>query len=306
MTASKLWNTILAAFLAWQIPSLLAAPMDPLDKAAYKDEVVQWRKNAEQRLRADNGWLTLAGRFVMKQDENRFGTAADNDIVFPEGTGPAHIGSLFVEPGKITLKTSDGITMLAEGQPFTERQMKTDVEAPQRDWVTLGRLAMHVIERNGDYVLRLADNQSEVRKQFPGRVWYDVSTTYRVKARFVAYTPKKKIPIINVLGDVSDEPSPGYVEFALGGQHYRLDAIEEDDALFFIFRDGTSGHGTYSSGRFLIADKPKDGKVLLDFNKAYNPPCAFSEFTTCPLPPRQNQLKVRVDAGEKYRKKGAS
>jgi len=306
MTEPKLWNTILAALLAWQVPGSFAAPLDPLDKAAYRDEVVQWRDKAEQRLRADNGWLTLAGRFVMKMGENRFGTAPDNDIVFPAETGPAHIGTLFVEPGKITLRTGAGLTMYADGRPFTERQMRTDVEAPQRDWVTLGRLAMHVIERNGNYVLRLADNQSAVRGQFPGRVWYEVSTVYRVDAKFVAYAPKKKIPVVNVLGDTSDEPSPGYVEFALGGQQHRLDAIEDDDALFFIFRDATSGRATYPSGRFLLAERPKDGKVVLDFNKAYNPPCAFSEFTTCPLPPRQNQLKVRVDAGEKYRKKTTS
>lgn len=306
MAVSRLFNPALVLLLAWQSSGLLAAEMDSLDEAAYKDEVLQWRTKAENSLRADNGWLTLAGRFVMKPGENRFGTASDNDIVLPAGSGPAHVGSFFVEPGTITLKTVEGITMYAGGAPFTERTMKTDMETPQRDWVTVGRLAMHVIERSGNYVLRLADNESEVRKQFPGRLWYDVNPAYRVTAKFVPYSRNKKIPITNVLGDISEEASAGYAEFTLDGKRYRLDALDEDDELFFIFRDATSGHGTYPAGRFLIADKPRGGKVVLDFNKAYNPPCAFSEFTTCPLPPRQNHLKARVEAGEKYKKKTAS
>lgn len=192
MAVSRLFNPALVLLLAWQSSGLLAAEMDSLDEAAYKDEVLQWRTKAENSLRADNGWLTLAGRFVMKPGENRFGTASDNDIVLPAGSGPAHVGSFFVEPGTITLKTVEGITMYAGGAPFTERTMKTDMETPQRDWVTVGRLAMHVIERSGNYVLRLADNESEVRKQFPGRLWYDVNPAYRVTAKFVPYSRNKR------------------------------------------------------------------------------------------------------------------
>ena len=152
------------------------------------------------------------------------------------------------------------------------------------------------------YILRLADNESEVRKRFGARVWYAVSDRYRVPAKFVAYNPPRKIPIVNVLDEVSDEPAPGYLEFELDGRKTTLDVVGDDEGLFTIFRDATAGDTTYTSGRFLyVEEKPKPGEIFkLDLNRAYNPPCAFSEFTTCPLPPKQNILKVKIEAGEKY------
>jgi uncharacterized protein (DUF1684 family) len=168
--------------------------------------------------------------------------------------------------------------------------------------VTMGRAAFHFIEREGKYILRLADNESEVRKRFGGRVWYEVDDTYRVPAKFVAYDPPRKIAIVNVLDEVSDEPAPGYIEFELNGRKYQLDVVGDDDGLFTIFRDDTAGDTTYKPGRMLyVEEKPKPGQAFrLDLNRAYNPPCAFSEFTTCPLPPKQNILKIRIEAGEKY------
>jgi uncharacterized protein (DUF1684 family) len=275
---------------------------DAIDEQMYRQDVTDWRARAETSLKRDNGWLTLAGRYVMKPGENRFGTAPDNDIVFPAGTGPEHIGSFLIEPEQVTLKVNEGLTMLAGGEPVTSHRMGIDTD--KRDWVSIGRLAMHVISRDGQYVLRLADNQSEVRERFTGRVWYDVNPAYRVVGKFVPYNPVKKISIVNVLGEISEEPSPGYVEFNLAGKTYRLDPIDDGDGeLFFVFRDGTSGKGTYPPGRFLVGQRSGGDTVIMDFNRAYNPPCAFSEFTTCPLPPRENHLKVRVEAGERDYKK---
>jgi hypothetical protein len=275
-----------------------AAPED----AAWKRSLVDWRERAQLSLRADNGWLTLAGRFVMKPGANTFGTGASRDMVFPKGLGPERMGTITVSPGekKVTLKLEPGVEMEKNGMPFSERVMGTDVA--KRDWVTRGRLAMHVIEREGRYVLRLADNESEVRKGFRSRVWYEPDPSYRVRATFVPYPPGKKLTIINVLDEASDEPSPGYVEFELGGTRHRLDAVGEDEGLFFVLRDATAGETTYRPGRFLyVPKKPAPGQAFeLDLNRVYNPPCAFSEFTTCPLPPKQNILKVRVEAGEKY------
>jgi hypothetical protein len=237
---------------------------------------------------------------VLKPGENTFGTAKTNDVVFPPGVGPAGMGSVFVEPGRVIVKLVEGLTMKKDGIEFTDRVMGTDPE--NRDWVSMGRAAFHFIERDGKYVLRLADNQSEVRKRFGGRVWYDVNDRYRVPAKFVAYDPPRKIPIVNVLDEVADEPAPGYIEFELDGRKYTLDVVGDDTGLFTIFRDPTAGDTTYSSGRFLyVEEKPKPGQAFkLDLNRAYNPPCAFSEFTTCPLPPKQNILKVKIEAGEKY------
>ena len=281
------------------------------DQDAYVDSVKQWRDRAEQGLKRDNGWLTLAGRFQMKPGVNTFGTGADNDIVFPpelKGTGPARLGTLLVEKetGRVTLKLADGVSMASDGKPFSgERAMGVSTE--KRDWITMGRIAMHIIQREGRFILRLADNESLVRKNFPGRLWYDINTKYNVDATFTAYPPGRKIAIVNVIDEVSDEPCPGYVEFKLNGVKHKLDVVGDDaDGMFFVIRDGTSGKTTYRPSRFLyVKNKPKPGvSFKLDFNQAYNPPCAFSEFTTCPLPPEQNIMKTPIEAGEKYRKIG--
>ena len=282
--------------------ALGAAAADREPDPAYRKSVEDWRKQAEQGLRRDNGWLTLAGRYVLKPGENMFGTGAGNDVVFPKGLGPAGMGSVFVQPdGTVKVKMVEGLAMMKGDAAYSEREMGTDPE--NRDWVCVGsRACFHIIAINGKTVLRLADNQSEVRAKFGGRVWYDVDDRYRVPAKYVLYEPPKKIPIVNVIDEVSDETSPGYVEFEIDGRPYRLDAFEEDHGMFLIFRDQTAGDTTYGSGRFLYVDEfPTPGKTfMLDLNRAYNPPCAFSQFTTCPLPPKQNILKVRIEAGEKY------
>jgi uncharacterized protein len=202
----------------------------------------------------------------------------------------------------VTVKLVEGLTMMSNGIEMTEKVMGTDPS--NRDWVTMGpRTAFHIIEREGRYILRLADNQSDVRRKFGGRVWYDVDASYRVPAKFVPYQPLKKEPIVNILDEVSDEAVPGYIEFDLKGRVYRLDVIGDDpDGLFVIFKDPTAGDTTYGSGRFLFVEgRPKANEPFqFDLNRAYNPPCAFSEFTTCPLPPKQNVLKVKIEAGEKY------
>ena len=272
------------------------APADP----EWERSVTEWRARTEKSLRADNGWLTLVGRFVMKPGVNTFGTGPANDIVFARGLGPERMGTITIAGGKVTMKLAPGLSVRKEGMDLDEVMLGTDVA--RRDWVTMGRLAMHVIEREGRYVLRLADNESEVRKGFRSRTWYTPDPAYRVQAKFVPYPPGKKVTIINVLDEASDEPAPGYVEFELAGQAHRLDAVGDDDGLFFVLRDATAGETTYRPGRFLyVAKKPEPGKPFeLDLNRVYNPPCAFSEFTTCPLPPKQNILKVRVEAGEKY------
>ena len=297
----KLAPHCLAAALA--VPALAFAEAgDP----AYAKQVTDWREKVEKSLRADNGWLTLAGRYVLKPGENTFGNGPGNDVVFPKGVGSPGMGSVFVEPpangnpGHVTVKMVEGLKMRKDGIDYTVRDMGTSSE--KRDWVSVGRVSFHFIERDGKYIMRLADNDSDVRKRFGGRVWYEVDDRYRVPAKFVPYEPGRKIPIVNVLDETSDEPVAGYVEFELNGRAHRLDALEDDDGLFIIFSDATAGDTTYKPGRFLfVEEKPAPNtRFLLDLNRAYNPPCAFSEFTTCPLPPKQNVLKVRIEAGEKY------
>jgi len=292
-------------------PSPAPAKSAPVAKEIdleYLADLEAWRERVEQSLRRDNGWLTLAGRFIMKDGANTFGTGAGNDIVFPSqlaGTGPSRLGTLVVD-GKsktVTLQPAEGTAWTAEGKLF-QGERKLGVSSEKRDWVALDRISMHIIERDGKYILRLADNKSDVRAGFKGRIWYPPTLAFKTTAKFIPYAPGKTIPIVNVIDEVSDEPSPGYVEFTLKGKKYKLDAVGNDGGLFFVMRDGTAGDTTYRPSRFLYVEKKPEPNTpfVLDFNRSYNPPCAFSEFTTCPLPPKQNIMPLRVEAGEKYRK----
>jgi uncharacterized protein (DUF1684 family) len=187
-----------------------------------------------------------------------------------------------------------------QDKPVAELELHSDRGKP--DVLAVGPVSMYLIERGGRHALRVKDTESAQRRGFRGLEWYPVREDLRIRARFTPYDPPKKIPIANVVGMVDPLPSPGYVTFQLDGRELRLDPVlEEPDAkeLFYIFRDATAGKDTYPAGRFLYSEMPKDGQVVLDFNKAYSPPCAFTSFATCPLPPRQNRLDVRIEAGEK-------
>lgn len=256
--------------------------------APYRQTIEAWRAEREKKLRAEEGWLAVAGLHWLRKGEQRVGTAAGSDIVLPAGSAPALVGTLVLLGGTVTFRPTDG------GAP---RVLKPDSD----DVVQVGRLRLTVIERSGRHGLRVRDPESARRRAFEGLDWYPVDESYRVQARFVPASSKRSIGIPNVLGDVIQMPSPGHVEFTLRGRALRLEPVLEDDApeLFFIFRDSTAGKTTYGAGRFLYADPPKDGVVTLDFNKAYSPPCAFTDFATCPLPPRQNRLPVAIEAGEK-------
>jgi uncharacterized protein (DUF1684 family) len=165
--------------------------------------------------------------------------------------------------------------------------------------VEIGPLTLYVLERGGRYAIRLRDRNSELRRKFTGLQYFPISERYRVQARFVA--EPRKMRIANVLGMTEEMPSPGYAVFKLNGRELRLyPVLETPDAkeLFYIFSDQTTGKETYGGGRFFYSDMPKQGTVTLDFNKAYNPPCVFTPFATCPLPPKENRLPVRIEAGE--------
>ena len=288
----------------------VCCPVVSAAEPTFAEEIRQWREGREKSLRSDNGWLTLAGRFPLKPGDNTFGIGKDNDVVFPpqlKGAGGDRLGTLRVDTTakKVTLKLPEGVSWTSDGKPFTgERVLGYGTE--KRDWVSFGRISMHIIEREGRYILRLADNESLVRKNFPGRIWYDADEKYKLTAKFVPSPAGKTLSITNVIDEVSRQPSPGHAEFTLGGETFKLDAIAEGEGLLFVFRDATAGDTTYRPSRFLFVEKVPTGETFtLDFNKAYNPPCAFSDFTTCPLPPPQNVMKIRIEAGEKLRKKAS-
>jgi len=270
-------------------------------------ETKSWQQQREQKLRGENGWLTLVGRYALQEGTNTLGVGPDNDIVLPDAfkdLGPSRLGKIDINPltETATLKLADEVTMQSEGKDF-QGNRPFDLAGTKRDWVSLGRMSMHVIAREGKYFLRVADNQSEQRIQFPGCTWFPPKSHFKVNARFIAYPEEKNLTIQNILGEKLEQPCCGYAEFTLDGMTYRLEAIREGEGLFFVFRDATAGAETYGGGRFIdVAKRPADQEVFtLDFNQAYNPPCAFSKYTTCPLPPSQNILKLRIEAGETLR-----
>jgi uncharacterized protein (DUF1684 family) len=267
----------------------------------YRQSIEVWRRERETRLKAEDGWLAVAGLFWLHEGANRFGAEASNEIVLPAGSAPAHAGVLALTSKRVTVRLEPEVTATVDGQPVkAERELKPDTPGPP-DVLRLGRLRLSIIERGGRYGLRLRDPESARRRSFTGLRWYPIDDSYRVTARFVPSRAGRTIPIPNVLGQVEEMPTPGRVEFTVRGQRLRLDPVLEEGStdLFFIFRDQTAGKETYPAGRFLYADPPRDGAVVLDFNKAYSPPCAYTDFATCPLPPKQNRLAVAIAAGEK-------
>ena len=264
---------------------------------AYKAEIERWRQEREARLKADDGWLTVAGLFWLKEGTNTVGTDKSSAIVLPAGSAPPTIGVFEFHEGQTTFHAAPGTNVTVNGAPAASAALKPDTSGAP-DIVRINDLTMFVIHRGKRFAIRLKDKNSEMRKKFTGLKFFPPDERYRVRAKFVPYNPPKMIPIPNILGETEEEASPGYVEFTLNGHACRLDPVTEDDSLFFIFKDLTSGKETYPPGRFLNTPMPKNGEVTLDFNQAYNPPCAFTPYATCPLPPKQNQLAVRIEAGE--------
>ena len=270
--------------------------------AAYVSEIEKWRAAREERLKADGGWLTVSGLDWLKDGPNTIGSDKASDIKLP-ASAPARAGVIEFAAGKAILRPAPGVTILSGGKPVTAGMvLRADTSEGGPDVLVMGPVSLQVIERGGRYGIRMKDNAAERRRTFPGLTWYPVTPAGRVVARFVPHTKPTTIPIANVLGQEDQLASPGYVVFPWNGTEVHLEPVlEAADAkeLFFIFKDATSGRDTYPAGRYLYTDLPKDGTVVLDLNKAYSPPCAFTPFATCPLPPPQNRLKVRLEVGEK-------
>jgi len=261
---------------------LLVAACRHENSKSYEAEIQQWRAERRARLTSDDGWLTLTGLFWLHDGAN--------DVTLP--THPPTGAKFVLQNGKVTLL------------PNTPLRDDTDPQGPTV--IRRGTVSFQTIKRgdvSGDkFGIRVKDPESEARKDFKGIDYFPINPAFRVQAHFQLYNPPKKIAIANVLGMISDETSPGALVFTLGGKTFRIDPILEqgEKDLFIIFKDATSGKETYGAARYLYAH-PADanGNTIVDFNKAYNPPCVFTHYATCPLPPPQNRLPIRVEAGEK-------
>lgn len=273
------------------------------DPQAYRQEVEAFRKERFESLKKEDGWLTLVGLYWLKPGENRFGSDPGNPVILPQGKSPAVAGLLIREGDKVRVTVEPGVALTADGKAVAPGTPGMEIKADAGGKPTLlqlGSLDFYLIKRGDRLGVRIKDKKSPVRASFKGLDNYPIRPEWRVVARFEPYKDKK-IPIANIVGQVDDNPSPGAVVFNWQGKTYRIDALEgsPEGGLFLIFGDRTNGKVTYGAGRYLDTDPPKDGKVVVDFNTAYNPPCAFTAFATCPLPPAQNKLPVAIEAGEK-------
>ena len=264
-------------------------------KDDYEKEIMEWRKGRVEELKNENGWLNLAGLFWLKEGENSFGTDISNDIIFPNEKAKPFMGKFVLDKGVVTFSSLLKKQILINNIGSQEAQLFPSEENKASSF---GSLRWFVIKRGQKYGVRLRDLESEFLQEFKGISYFDIDPSWRVKAKYEK-TVGQTIGILDVTGQTNQLESPGKVTFSRKGKLYSMHAIAEGEQLFFVFGDKTNKISTYGAGRFLYAPMPKEsGEIFLDFNKAQNPPCAFTPFATCPLPPEQNMLDLEVTAGE--------
>jgi uncharacterized protein (DUF1684 family) len=287
---------------ALSLAAFLCAAVGAANLTTYQRSVEKWRHDYEAKLTSDTGWLTVSGLFWLHEGANSFGADPKNNIVLP-APAPAFAGVFTFHGGKTSVRLSPGVQATMDGKPVQSAELRPD---SREDRLVLGDLTLYVHASGDRFAIRMKDKNSQLRKNFTGLSWFPIDPAYHVTARYVAYPAPKELDSQNVLGDAIKLKVIGYVSFSLKGREIRLDAEsnDPDPGLFIVFRDLTAGKLTYPASRFLDTDAPKDGKVELDFNEAYNPPCAYNPFTTCPLPLPGNRLQFEIPAGEKLYKHG--
>ncbi len=266
----------------------------------YRQCLAQWKTDRLAFLKSEQGYLNLVGLYWLRKDLSTFGSAAGNDLVFP-GAVPAQMGSFELGENGVTMVVSSGLDVRIADKPVRRMRMADDL-SEEPGIATFGSLAWMVIRRDDRYAIRLRDFDNPTLSTFPPIDYFPVDESLKIEARLDRYGQPKIVRVDTVVEGLDYNPSsPGVLRFEIDGQSFDLEAYDAGDEFLIVFGDTTSGRETYPAGRFLYAEKPgKDGRVLLDFNTAQNPPCAFNEFATCPVASPRNRLKVRVAAGERY------
>lgn len=263
----------------------------------YEQSVIKWRQEVDANLRRENGWLALAGLFWLRKGTNIIGSNPDSDIILPK-RAPARLGTLEFDGNNVTLDVEDDTHVEVNGTATKTALLDADQEDVP-SFITFNDMRLVVVRRSKGVGIRLWDNTREERRLFPPRKWYPVRESMRVPASYTRYATPKVVKMPDILGAILDEPMQGFVSFELNGKKHEL-MVEElpDRRLFIQFMDLTNGNPTYPSGRYHYTDAHENGKVFIDFNKAYSPPCAFTEYATCTFPPQENHLNVAIEAGE--------
>jgi uncharacterized protein len=266
----------------------------------YAKEIEAWRAERETRLKRETGWLTVAGLFWLKEGVNTVGAGEEFDVRLTDNFHHGKFGEIIFQNGEAALKLGRGMEALNDGKRFTGAVKLVSDDKGKPNEIKTGTQTLTLIKREERFGIRLRDSNSEARRNFKGLHWFPVDESYKVKARLEPWPEPKEINVPNVLGGNFKMKSPGVLKFTVKGKECSLHPVLEDDVtLFLIFGDTSNQNETYKSGRFLYTEKPVNGEVTLDFNKAENPPCAFTPYATCPLPPAENKLAVEIAAGEK-------
>lgn len=265
----------------------------------YRQTINQWRSDKNESIRKENNWLALAGLYWLKLGKNQFGSEAQNEIQLPERL-PPNVGYFEFNGRSVSLRANSGQKVVIADKPTDFAILQPDI-SENPTFIKIEGVQMVVIQRGNRMGIRVWDNQSKKRASFPARTWYDIDEAFRIPATFTAYDRPKMAYFPDLTGEKAEFPVEGYVEFEFNGQTHKLDINKEDDGTLFLrFWDPTAQDHTYPTGRYLVADVETDGRIFLDFNKAYNPPCAFTDFATCVFAPEQNHLDFKVTAGEMY------
>ncbi|GAB2569965.1 DUF1684 domain-containing protein [Dyella jejuensis] len=300
-----MWRNVLAGLILGTGVTLVHAqsPQSSATPEAYQHSIEQWRAARVARLTAPDGWLSLTGLEWLQEGSNKVGSAADNDVVLQ--AGPAHLGVINLDKsGQLHITLADGSGATVDGKPAHEATLVDDAHVSgdaSPTTVAFGTTNFYVIDRDGRKALRVKDAKASTREHFLGIDYFPIDPSWRIVADWVPFTPPHELQMGSVIGTIDTVKVPGKAVFTRDGHTYELLPYQEEPGgeLFFVLADRTSGHETYGAARFLYAALPENGKVVLDFNKAYNPPCAFTSFATCPLAPPENRLDLRIAAGEK-------
>lgn len=264
----------------------------------YLADLHGWRQKLEHDLTSEDGWLTVVGLDWLREGDNTLGSAPGTDVTLPE-RAPADVGRLTLADGVVTLHATADVPVLVDGSAVRTAVLRPDVAKDGPSRVFMGPVNFFIIRRGDSFGVRIRDRANAARATFGGRQWYPVDDAYRVTGQFVAHEPPRTVEVSTSAGLVSPMQNIGRVDFTLRGEALSLEAFASSGGdLWFIFKDTTSGKQTYGAGRFMYAPLASDGTVALDFNRAYHPPCAFTHFATCPLPPRENILPIAIEAGE--------
>lgn len=268
--------------------------------AAYVDELNHWRHTTmENRLRDEDGWLALVGLHWLHEGRNTIGKNPTADIVLENERIPDHLGSIELVDNQVTLTIESDVQVTVDGETVSKVLLRPDNSEGGPSLVQVGSIIFFYIRRGDEFGIRVRDLNNPARLNFTGRKWFPVDLNYKLTGKFIPHAEPRTLQIVSSTGHMLPMSNPGRVEFTLHGQTLSLEAFAAGDKeVWFVFKDKTSAVSTYGAGRFLYAPLAADGTVTLDFNRAYNPPCAFTPYATCPRPPKENILPVEISAGE--------